>query len=144
MIQKFFIENKGKHIISTDYFDTVAAKKGCYYLSFLSNAARLLVPRSVLAISDITDQVSEVIITYGFWKEAHVFGFEMLFEDMTANPFAMYIQNNMSNKDGKTIPNIEHLPFYIYSEDGIYKEFSGRFRKKDIIPCLLPWIENIV
>lgn len=137
--QVITVKNRGSAIEETNFFETEHARNGCFYISFNAGTARVLMPKKILEKADISDDVTEVIITYGYWDRAEDYGFELLFEDNTVHPFCMYTQINMVNRLLKN-KVVHTLPLHIYSEDGLERIFKARYRRRNTIPYMKPWL----
>ncbi len=85
------VENEGKKLKTTNYWQSEHAEKGYFYLSVNVGCVRLLCPSSnVFHIPDIrTGKV--VIISNGTWVEKGKEGVGLLFEDYSENSFALHM-----------------------------------------------------
>lgn len=83
------IENNGREITQTNYFQTENALNGYFYLSVNRGAFRLLVPRSQETAVPEFQTAKEIIISRGNFQGRDAL--EILFDDETDNPFSIHI-----------------------------------------------------
>jgi len=132
------ISNNGPEIVSTNYWSSPAAKRGCVFLSVNSGCFQLLVP---------TGQV--VLITRAPWPELGNRGaLELLFEDYTGDPFVINIVSEQidripldSDRDRPGQP--PRWQFAVYTEDGKIFACPARYRKAKRLPCLKRWPDDL-
>lgn len=137
------IINDGKRIEQTNYWDTDHAKHGLLYLSWNASAARLLIPDPALSmINEMETTKRWVIISRGKMESQNgtIDALELLFDDETDNPFALYMDTRQSDR---LVPD-EHKPFTVdaWTRKGLAASWPGRYRVVESLPYLKPWIEH--
>ena len=132
------IENDGQNIISTNYFETTAAKLGYVFLSINAGAFRLLVPDEMAKklVSEIAT-AQEVIVTRGAWEaQGGIDAFEIMFEDNSDEPYALFI----STQQAHTLPHESDCGkrrlFTVWNSKGKIADLPGWYRIESRIPCL--------
>jgi len=148
------IRNSGKKVVETNYFDSVAAKRGLAFLSMHDGGIRLLLPDylpdfilgadssatctyNAVAVMNTADHV---VISRGpsksFQKQDML---EILFEDHSDTPVSLH----MSAEQCAILPGNKdigyELEFSAWTRDG--KQFSKPcyYRTVNNIPCLKPF-----
>jgi hypothetical protein len=134
------ISNKGQAVASTNYFDSVQAANGLFYLTWNAGAGRLLVPDNQKRALAEMRSARFVIVSSGPWEEqGRMPALELLFEDHSDSPFVLTIALAQSDR---------HLPetdqgggFYIsvWTRGGQKLRLPGRYRKVESLPCLAEW-----
>jgi len=135
------IENDGQNIISTNYFETTAAKMGYVFLSINAGAFRLLVPDEMAKglVGEIAT-AQEVIVTRGLWDaRGGIDAFEIMFEDNSDEPYALFI----STQQAHTLPHESDCGkrrlFTVWNSKGKIAEFPCWYRTASRIPYLKPY-----
>jgi hypothetical protein len=86
------VKNDGQKLIDTNYWQTEHCKAGYAYMTLNAGAYRLLVPPVNHKWLDEIRTAKEVVISRGAWPQANKKeAFEVMFEDFTDNPFAIYM-----------------------------------------------------
>ena len=148
------IDNDGKEIRSTNYFESEYAKRGLVQISFNAGAARLLLPPRV------DDQVREMatadyaIISRGNWHgvvraedgslmlaQPRPDALEIMFEDHSIRPFVIQVSREQYDlmpargDDGRT--DLELLVYRAGLELAL--RLPARYRKVSNLPCRRRW-----
>lgn len=96
------IQNEGKLICSTNYYDLEVAQKGYFFLSWNAGCARLLVPAShELSIKDMK-AAQYVIISRGKYQKKDAL--ELLFEDNSDTPYVIHLDAKQTDR---SVPKTE-------------------------------------
>ena len=151
------IQNNGKEIVGTNYFDTEYAKRGFVFLSMNDGGIRLFLPDKISGFvvescsfaEDAVNTVEEmntadhIVISRGpskLFQEQDML--EILFEDHSDTPLSLH----MSIEQCDALPRNQdlgyELDFSVWTRDG--KEFSRPcyYRTVNKIPCLKPFPEH--
>lgn len=131
------IENKGKDIVSTNYFDSEAAKAGAFYLTWNSGAGRLLVPDSMLGHVEEMRHAKMVVITAGNYQGGNML--EIMFDDATHAPYVIMIVAGASDRQPSDADIGKLFDFTVWTRDGKQLDFKAGYRKVDVLPCLDSW-----
>ena len=137
------IDNQGPLIGATNYFDTLAAKKGLFYLSWNAGAARLLVPDSQERTLSEMRTGHYVIISRGPWlARSGQGGIELLFEDHTETPYSLHLSVEQTDRLLPAGDEGSEFTVSIWTRRGMQAQMPGKYRRVASIPCLEPWIER--
>lgn len=90
------IENNGKEIVSTNYFQSEHARRGYFYLSINASTFRLLVPPAQESVIAEFATAKEIIISRGNFQGYDAL--EILFDDETDNPFSIHIVSSQIDR----------------------------------------------
>ncbi len=134
------IANNGKDIKFTNYWETLNAKKGLFYLSWNANAARLLVPNKQLSSIEEMKTGKYVIISKGIYKNRNAI--ELLFEDETARPFSIHLEDVQCDRLILESDQGGGIIFAIWTEEGKQFELPAKYRVVGELPDLSPWSEH--
>lgn len=132
------ITNDGREVTSTNYFDSKLAQAGFVFGSWNAGALRLLIPETQLPAIEEMQGAKNVPVTLGHMAAWGRHAVEVLFDDGTDCPFALYlVPENMDRRldasgHGKTIE------VRAYTRAGLLGTWPGRFRVSGTIPCLKP------
>jgi hypothetical protein len=86
------IHNHGPLILATNYWESEYAAAGKFYCSINAGAIRLLVPQSQRLAIENMRAAPQVVLSRGPWPERGlVEAVELLFDDGTDNPYALYL-----------------------------------------------------
>jgi hypothetical protein len=141
------IENHGALILSTDYWQTDAAKAGKVYCSCNAGTVRILLPNSQRRMVDDMRSAKYVILSRGPWKAMQRDeAVELLFEDETQEPFSMHLSvESFDMLPAKPMDGQEWVVSVWMLKEGKPKKTLERpckWRMVDEIPCLEPWGES--
>jgi hypothetical protein len=134
------IANSGQAVKSTNYFDTVAAARGQFFLSWNAGAGRLLVPDSEKLTVREMRSADYVIVTSGCWSErGGITAVELLSEDNSDTPFVVTLPASQCDRmlpatDSGSAPYIS-----VWTRGGQELRLPGRFRHGHELPCLMAW-----
>lgn len=141
----FSICNDGPRILETNYFSSDLAQRGLAFLTINANTFRLLTPDSMQSHVDEMLGAREVIITRGLWSPkagVDVDAYELLFEDDSDTPMAVYIMVEQSDRllgakdrTGNTLLRFD----LIMAPCRVVLSLPARFRTADRLPCLQAW-----
>jgi hypothetical protein len=86
------VENDGPLLVGSNYWGLPMARAGKILVSTNAGAFRLMVPRSLeYAIAEM-NTARECVVSRGPWPNFPLEdGFEILFDDCSANPFALHL-----------------------------------------------------
>jgi len=151
------IQNDGKEIIGTNYFDSEPAKRGFAFLSMNAGCIRLLLPNKVPEFicaagssssypGDILaeiDTADHVIISRGASSSFHKHDMlEILFEDYSDTPYSIH----MSIEQCDVLPRNQdigyELEFSVWTTAGKRLSKPCYYRTVNNIPCLKPFPEH--
>lgn len=98
-LQAGIIKNDGSLIEATDFWQLAIAKAGKFYLSINAGCFRLLVPRSQEQVIREMRTARQIVVTRGMADldklpgggKGQVEALEILFEDGSADPFALFL-----------------------------------------------------
>lgn len=136
------IQNDGPRIVSTVYWETVLARDGEVFLSFVADTFRLLLPVSLESKLRDMRKASTVIVSYGTWPIArrHI-GYEMWFDDGSDHPFALHFgteqigQGPHPRNDGRS-----DLTCTVWTKGPtLALSLPARYRVVPMVPCFAPW-----
>jgi len=134
------IENNGREIKNTNYWNSPHAKRGFLFLTWNAGAARLLVPGSARGILAEMRGAREVIVSRGPWiEQGRREALEMLWEDGSDAPFCLHL---VAEQTDRLIPESDQGGGFIVSawtRDGKRGEWPGKYRVVPEIPWLQPW-----
>lgn len=134
------IANSGQAVKSTNYFDTLAAAGGQFFLSWNAGAGRLLVPDSEKLTVREMRSADYVIVTSGCWSErGGIAAVELLFEDHSDTPFMLTLpacqyDRMLPATDSGSAPYIS-----VWTRGGQKLRLPGRLRHGHELPCLMAW-----
>jgi len=135
------VRNDDEKVIETNFWGSPAELQGFYYVTSNAGAFRLLVPD--IQNCEIPNILSgkHAVITYGFHRQTSKFMYEVMFDDDSDNPFALWISPGQfdrcfsiadaASKDRQLIvyrngcAEIARMPVY--------------FREAPVLPCLKRW-----
>lgn len=84
------IQNDGPLILQTNFWETDWSANGLCFVSLNAGHFRLLLPPSVEQYLPDMQAAREVVISRGQWTQHRREGMELLFDDGSANPFAIH------------------------------------------------------
>ncbi len=129
------ISNAGSEIASTNYFETLHAKAGQYFVSWNASTARILVPDSLVRNLDEMHTGQICVISRGKWNG--VDALEFMFDDGSETPYALHlglgqVDRSITN-DGK--------PFRVtaWTSKGKAGDWEGRYRIVNNLPFMKAW-----
>lgn len=139
-----FHRNDGGRIIESNYWDSANARGGFFHVSHNAGTFRLLVPESQ------EDQIPEMltgrhaIVTLGFDLKARKPMYELMFEDDSGSPYALWLSLRQFDRAfGIEDAASRDREIIIYKRGCIE---AGRmpvfFRQAETLPCLKPWTDN--
>lgn len=132
------IENNGKEIVSTNYWQSEHAALGYIFCSINAGALRLLVPPKMEAqVIKEAAGCSEVLVSIGPWLDAGgQTGAQFLFEDQSPNPFFLYVLDQLMDRLPSKEDAGKEFECIFYTQDGgavLRKPLRLKF--VDSIPC---------
>jgi hypothetical protein len=134
------VENEGALITSTNYWTSTYAQAGEFFFSVNAGCIRLLIPDGLSPPlgDDVLDSARYVIVTRGMFHGQD--GYEVLFEDNSARPFAIH---TLANQWDRLIPRSDagrtNLLFHVYRDGHLVRKMTARFRVVSHLPYLRPW-----
>lgn len=139
------IENDGPTIVSSNFWESSAARAGKVFLSTNAGAFRLLCPKRIDSVGTLGDLLREVkgaqyvIVSRGHFEGPD--GMELLWEDGSDNPFCIHLNRNSLDRvpepadAGRT-----DLTLAIWADGPtLMRSFACRYRQVDRLPALNPW-----
>lgn len=122
------ITNDGPLIERTNYWRTQSCRTGHAFISWNADTARLLLPVTLeRCLSDMA-MAKYVIISQG---PAYVSGrdrVEILFEDLSGEPFALVIGSDQTGRM-PTESMLENFALTVWTKDGLQQRHSATFRR---------------
>lgn len=138
--RNMLIENSGRSIASTDYWQSEAARAGYCYLSWNAGAARLLVPDACKHFLPEMRAAKYVIVSRGPWRDqGGRDALELLFEDDSDSPFCLHL---VAEQTDRLLPEDNQGGGFVvtaWTREGEEFSLPGRYRVVAEIPCLEPW-----
>lgn len=133
------IVNNGQDIVETNYWDSPHAQNGYFYLAWNAGAGRLLVPDSMAHNLNEMSSADSVVISQGTWHEMQADdALEILWEDGTDSPFAIYLASESTDRRLGRADAGKEYPFSAWTRKGKQREWPAQLRFVDSIPCLQP------
>jgi len=135
------IENANADIISSNFWDSVVAQRGYFFISFNAGAARLLVPDNRLGEVPEMQTGHTVIISQGPLA-GKAGATELLFEDGSDTPYSMHLDPAQTDRQLPQTDNGRDLVFTAWCR-GPVQLFSrpAKFRLVRKLPCLEEWVK---
>jgi len=139
------VQNNGKEVISSNYWESDLARAGKYYLSTNARSFRLLLPDSLRGFVDEMKTGRTIVVTVGPWPSLGVMSpcFEILFDDGSNSPFCLHM--NVESTDG-ILPIAEDagmtatFSVWVRGTNGPKKVFEKECHIRfGTIPDLRPW-----
>ena len=137
-------QNDGERVVETNYFDSLSARMGGTFMTANAGALRLFIPKSIdSCLKDILSARC-VVIARGIYREAMTRMYELMFEDDSESPFAIWIGPKQIGTGEINMTDAASRPrnFYVYTDHGgltWVKTFPAYFREAEFLPCLKPW-----
>jgi len=135
------VQNDNERIVDTNYWGSNIESKGFFYLSPNAGAFRLLVPENQSAsIADILTG-GKAVITYGFHRTQFRFMYEIMFDDDSECPFAIWISSNQVEREfAIEEAAIKDRPLIVYRKGCIeVARMPVYFRTSPVLPYLKRW-----
>jgi hypothetical protein len=142
-------DTNGQLIRRTNYWETSLAQAGRFFFSVNAGCIRMLLPERQGGTTypgstreELDDSVlhstKHVIVSRG--KFAGQDAYEILFEDETNTPYTVHTSVGQWDRLIPASDSGRIVPFRIYRRGCILaREFEGRFRYVESLPCLKPW-----
>ena len=134
------IQNQGKAIVQTNFFDMEQARKGFFYLSWNAGAGRLLVPDVHIGLIPDMVVAQYVIVSRGPWRaQGNRDALELVFEDGSDAPFSLQL---MAEQTDRLLPDDSQgggFDVIVQTRQGPQATRPGRYRVVPEIPCMEPW-----
>lgn len=134
------IVNSGQAIKATNYFDTVNATRGEFFLSWNAGAGRLLVPDSQKLVLREMRSAEYVIGTVGQWADrGGISAVELLFEDHSYYPFVITLPLSQCDRilPDSSCPTAACIT--AWTRGGQKLRLPARLRRCRELPCLEAW-----
>lgn len=136
------IQNAGKKIKETNYWDSEYAQAGYYFFSINAGCIRMLVPDSQIHQLAEFKTGKKVIISRGPWPQTgRKEGFEILFEDYSDAPHAIHV----GVESWQILPEKscagKKWDFAIWTRSGCMYQKKCYYRIVPEIPYLKAWGE---
>lgn len=128
-------ENDGGELVGTNYFDSLLAKAGVYFLSKHSGVFRLLVPDQELHRLPEMRTAKLCVVTTGVYQGRD--SVEVMFDDGSAAPFALYMDLHQCELRGTPVRRRTKL--VVWSRQGRLAEWPAHERAGTRLPNLQPW-----
>lgn len=131
------ISNAGQKIKDTNYWDSEYAQAGKAYISINAGCIRLLVPEAMFHMIPEIESGKKVIISRGPWPtEGREDAFEIMFEDYSDNPFALWL----GTEQWDMIPKkSQKWDFTAWTRTGMFYSAKCKYRIVDKIPYMKEW-----
>lgn len=142
-------ENNGQLITSCTYWGCEREIKGGFYVTLNAGAVRLICPRSQESTITEMQTAREVIMTKGLAPllkkpidDVAPQGIEIMFEDNTSYPFAMWLNLNQFESLPSEKNILGKLVFTVWKQSGISPQMVLKcpcyYRTASSLPCLKP------
>jgi hypothetical protein len=131
------IENRGQKIKDTNYWTSDYAKSGKIFLSVNAGCIRMLIPESMFTIIPEIETGKKVIISRGPWPDmGKEDAFELMFEDYSDNPFALWV----GTEQWDLIPKkSQKWDFSAWTQTGMF--YSAKCKYRTVTK--LPWLKEL-
>lgn len=141
------VRNAGPLVAETDYWGSDLDRAGGFLLSPNAGALRLLIPSGwEVEFLRETKGVPLVIVSRGPWPEHRREGVEVLFDDGTADPYAMHLDAAQCVPLVAAADHGRAVAVTVWTRrrgrPHLARAYPGRFRVVAEIPCLKPWGES--
>ena len=137
------IDNCGKSIAKTNYWDSEHALAGLFFLSWNAGAARLLVPDVQKLTLQEMRTAKYAIVSRGPWADqGGRDALELLFEDGSDAPFSIHL---VAEQTDRMIPETDQgggFVVTVWTRDGEKLRLPGKYRTVDALPCLDDWVDH--
>lgn len=161
------IENRGKFLANTNYWDSQAAKLGYLYVSWNAGACRILVPDASLSMVDEMRTGKGAIVMAGQFKaegveaftqelDAHSLslaqknghtqhgfygrGLDIVFDDGTDNPFSFLTRPEQVDRNLPESDSGKTLELLIYTRSGVVHQLPCIYLDVGSIPSGIPLV----
>lgn len=140
--ETFFIETASQNnskIIFTNYFESKFSREAKFYPLYLNGRLNIFLSDKTydyLVDKEHINKVSEIIVSFGLYVTAGAFGYELMFEDHSDMPFALYttIPTGMP-----AIPVSKRMDCFIITPSGVKQRYIVRSRHLSTLPNASPW-----
>lgn len=144
--EPIMLANRGPALVETNYFEHELADKGLFFLSANAGAVRLLMPHLQLKALPDMKAAKSVVLTTGRMQGAEPVMLEIMFDDETDSPFALYL-SVPQQVDLLPAPTEQDFPFIVYGPEGpavteLYRT-RAHFRRGRHLPDLRPWSDPV-
>lgn len=134
------IANNGPILVHTNYWESALAHAGLFFLTWNAGEARLLTPDSQLHNLSDMSTAKNIILSRGPWAQINgEVGIEILFEDHSDEPFALYMELICMDWCLSQSDHGESFRFSVWTREGIQLSLPARFRVVPEIPYLREW-----
>jgi hypothetical protein len=127
--------------VASDYWDSENARRGFILISFNAGAFRLLLPDSLKTVIADIRTGRHAVITHGLHIDEHATMYEVMFEDGSDSPFALWlhprqIERAFSIADAAS----QDRQLTVYTRGCVeVARMPVFFREAVTLPCLKPW-----
>lgn len=143
MTDHLVVINRGQEIRETNYWDSIPARAGYFYLSWNAGAGRLLVPDCHRDLLAEMNSAKYVIVSRGPWPEqGGREGLEVLFEDGSDTPFVLQLVSEQCDRLPPDENEGSGFEICAWTREGIKQSWPGKYRRVSRVPCLQPWSEH--
>ena len=133
--------NDDERLVESNYWDSEPARRGLFYVSINAGAFRLLVPQSEEHLVCEIRTGRHAVITSGFHRLELRNMYEIMFEDDTDTPFALWLCHGQFERVFSIADAAgEDRHMIIYTRYCVeVARMPVFFRKTETLPCLKPW-----
>lgn len=142
------VENQGRLIVSTNFWELPECKLGKYFVSINAGAFRLLLPEVHESSLEDMKLSKGVAVSRGPWLERRLAdAFEILFDDETQDPFALHAATETFDRLPIAADTAREWVFSVWTRPRRGKPHKAlerpcRYRRSLQIPDLRPWEEK--
>ncbi|TLS78280.1 hypothetical protein FE236_00530 [Mariprofundus erugo] len=134
------IGNKGRDIVSTNYFGTEMARNGLAFVSVNAGAFRLLLPQALESAVREMKTGQYAVISRGSMPELGQHdGIEIMFEDHSDEPFALHMSPGQWDMMMGNAHNNRETTLDVWTESGCQLSMPCYFRMVKKVPHLKPF-----
>lgn len=139
----FTIINDGQKVESTNYFDSVHAKRGLYFLSWNAGCARVLLPDSMIPQLTEMRTAHLVIVSRGPWTaKGGIDALELLFEDGSNSPYCLHMTMEQTDRSLPESDQGGGFVVAVWTRQGEQLRLPAKYRIVHTLPCLEPWVDQ--
>lgn len=140
----FTVENDGKDIISTNYWDSEQAQAGKFFITVNAGAFRLLVPRNQERALEDMATAKLVVVSRGAWpQQGKHDAYEVLFDDASDNPYCLHLSSEAFAGSPAATDNGRMFAFSVWVERAgqphKVMDIMAGYRTVRKIPHMKPW-----
>ena len=138
-------KNDGATMVESNYWDIRAAQQGLFYLSINAGAFRLLAPDNQISFIQEILTGQYAVISHGFHRMQNKTMHEIMFEDNSETPFALWLSENQVERCFSIDDAASRERELIIYRRGCVEvvRMPVYFRTADVLPCLKRWPNSV-